>query len=374
MASQIQNPKPGTTTPASTYQIPRPDAKSQADRTEVSQAAKIIRAAVEKEKDSGFGNIVLTDDGVQLFWKGTPPASFGAALSQAREVAEVEVLPADHSLAELQGQADVIAADIQADLDGPVIGVELAPDSSGLILRIRKGADPGNLGTPQISVPYTTEVSDVPTLTSRQADTAPHSGGIVLTNQDPGAQYSCTSGFPVTKNSQKYLLTAGHCGQVGSQFRNGTTTIGTTTEKNGPHDLLLVPANAAGNIYDGSTTTNTKKGVAGWDYVYTGDVVKSSGATSGTVSNLWVTGYVYALVVRDTYGNNAYITNQVDTVQLNGQVPAQGGDSGAPIFVDYGATGKVVAKGSASAVSGTHLFFQPFSTAIVDFGVSPLVN
>ncbi|GII86972.1 serine protease [Sphaerisporangium siamense] len=372
-SAMAQSPEPGAkNAPASTYHLSRPAKTALEDRTEVSKAAKIIRTAVENGANSGYGNIVVTDDAVQLFWKGALPASISSALTDARESVTVEVLPADYSLAELESQAEIIAQDIRSDLTGPVIGVQLAPDSSGLILRIRKDANPGQLGVPSVNVPYTTQESEVPTLTSRQVDTAPYSGGIVLTNQDPGVQYSCSSGFGVTKNNVKYLLTAGHCGQVGSQFRNSTTTVGSATQKHSSHDLLLVSANAAGTIYDGPVTTTAKKGVVGWDYVYSGDIVKSSGATSGTVPRLWVTGNVYALVVNDVYGNSVVITNQIETVQLDGLTPAAGGDSGAPIFVDYGTTGKVVAKGSASAVSGTSLFFQPFSSAVVDFGVAPI--
>ncbi|RBQ20972.1 hypothetical protein DP939_07915 [Spongiactinospora rosea] len=370
-ASQAHTLKAGGDTSASTYQISG-QAKSAVDPEAVQKAAKILRGAVEDGVNSGYGSIVVSGDGVHLFWKGQTPLSLNPYLASARDNAPVEVLPADYSDAELRAQAELVAQDIKNDLEGPVIGVRFAPDASGLILLIRENANPGNLGIPSLSVDYTTEKSAVPELTSRQADTAPFSGGNVLSNQAPGAQYTCTGGFPVTKNSQTYLLTAGHCGNVGNQFKNGATTVGTATEKHTAHDLLLVQANSAGNIYDGTATTNNKRAVAGWDYVYVGELVKSSGAGSGTVANLQVTGYVYTLTVRDTFGVLTTITQQIEAAQINGLPPATGGDSGAPIFTDFGV--KVAAKGSASAVSGNRLFFAPFTNAIADFGVSPLTN
>ncbi|PZG50590.1 hypothetical protein C1I98_10170 [Spongiactinospora gelatinilytica] len=370
-ASQAQTLQAGGNTPASAYQISG-QAKSVVDPEAVQKAAKIIRGAVEDGINSGYGSIVVSGDGVHLFWKGQTPLSLNPYLASARDHAPVEVLPADYSDAELRSQAEVIAQDIKNDLEGPVIGVRFAPDASGLILLIRENANPGNLGIPSVNVEYTTEKSAVPELTSRQADTPPFSGGHVLNNTAPGAQYTCTSGFPVTKNGQTYLLTAGHCGNVGNQFRNGTTTVGSATQEHQSHDLLLIQAPSAGNIYDGPPTTNNKRAVAGWDYVYVGEYVKSSGSGSGTVPNLQVTGYVYTLTVQDTFGVLTTITDQIETVQVNGLPPATGGDSGAPIFADYGV--KAAAKGSASAVSGTRLFFAPFTNAIVDFGISPLVN
>ncbi|MDF5756254.1 hypothetical protein [Spongiactinospora sp. TRM90649] len=352
-----------------------PPAGATAGPDAVTAAAGIIRTAVEQEsggEDGGFGGIVVTAQSVRLYWKGVPP--IGAALDRARRVAPVEVSPAAHSLAELRSQAEIIARAIQANPEGPVIGVRLAPDSSGLVLWIRKDADPADLGTPEIGVPYTTEVSDVPTLTSRQADTPPFSGGAVLSNDDPGLPLPrCTSGFPVAKNGRTFLLTAGHCGRVGGGWHNGDNrrVVGVAEEKSAPHDLLLIQSSGAATVYVG-VGADTKAGVAGWDYVYPGEVVESSGAASRGIADLRVTGHVYAAVLTDNYGGSTYVTNLVDAVRISGRAAAMPGDSGGPVHTTSG--GKVIAKGSVSAVNGSHLLFQPITSAFTDFGVTLLVN
>ncbi|PZG50591.1 hypothetical protein C1I98_10175 [Spongiactinospora gelatinilytica] len=362
MASPAPAPEPGAHT--ITYQIPRP-AKSAADRQGVLKAARIIRTAVENGANSGYGNIVVTDTALHLFWKGTPPASLNPALAEAREHATVEIRPAAYSRAELESQVEIISRHIEANMNGPVIGVGVVPDSSGLIVLIRKDADRNNLGLPPVNVPYTLEERDVPTLTSGPAIGPPFHAGEAITNFDGIQPRTCTSGFPVTKNNQTYLLTAGHCAEVGDEFQQNGQVVGTVSEKNAGHDLLLIDAAAEAYIHPDLP-------VGDWSYAYFGDVVTTRGAMSGQISNLQVTGNIYTAVIPNSRGEATTVHNLMEAAPLNGQPPVTHGDSGAPIYTPTGS--KATAVGSVSAVTGTKLLFQPVSTAITDFGVSVLTQ
>ncbi|MFI0421187.1 hypothetical protein [Spongiactinospora sp. 9N601] len=364
MASPVPDPEPGAH--RITYQIPRP-AKSAADRQGVLKAARIIRTAVENGANSGYGNIVVTDTALHLFWKGTPPASLNPALAEAREHAPVEIRPAAYSQAELRSQADIIGRHIQANMTGPVIGVGVAPDSSGLIVLIRKNADRNNLGLPPVNVPYTIEERDVPTLTSGPSLAPPFHAAQSLTNATHGVE--CTSGFAVGKNAQTFLLTAGHCGGVGDEFEQFGQPVGVASEKNAGHDLLLISADAEGYIDRGLLPPLP---VGGWDYAYAGEVVKSYGATHGQFSDFQVTGVVRSVVIRDYLGDLVTVTNLLEAASLNGLASHAASFSGGPVYGLQGS--KAAAKGSFTAVNGSNVLFQPISSAITDFGVSVLVK
>ncbi|RBQ20973.1 hypothetical protein DP939_07920 [Spongiactinospora rosea] len=357
MASPIPDPEPGAH--RITYQIPRP-AKSAADREGVLKAARIIRTAVENGANSGYGNIVVTDTALHLFWKGTPPASLNPTLAEARRHAPVEIRPAAYSLAELRSQVEIIGRHIEANMTGPVIGVGIAPDSSGLIVLIRKNADRNNLGLPPVNVPYTTEERDVPI----PASGPPFHAGEPITNVTATPDSTCTSGFPVTKDNQTYLLTAGHCAEVGDEFQQNGQVVGTVSEKNAGHDLLLIPTAAEGQI-------DPDLPVKGWEYIYTGEVVTAGGAAIGAAT-YQVTGNVFTVMIPNSRGEATTVTHLLEATLLGGLPPTRGA-SGTPIYTLYGSNG-AMAKGSLSAIIGAKLLFQPVSTAITDFGVSVLTQ
>ena len=95
-------------------------------------------------------------------------------------------------------------------------------------------------------------------------------GGALLWNQSNGAGY--TSGFGVGDSQRRpYLLTAGHCGEPGHQFADGTGKyIGNRSAKNADQDIALIPTDdVESSIYVGGDGSNGE-GVAYWGNVYIG--------------------------------------------------------------------------------------------------------
>lgn len=319
------------------------------------RAADIVQAEVRRGPAGGFAGIVLEDDHVDLWWKGTVPARVAAAVERARGQAEVEVERARFSNAELRAAAE----EIQARRGPAVHAVKIPADGSGLVLGTTSAAATRSLAA-GVDVPVRTVVEDPLAPVSRQNDAPPWKGGATIVLG--GA--ACTSGFAVRNGAnQRFLLTAGHCGNPGVRVTDPTGEfIGNAGAKHGDHDIMLIPTGSVVNQqYVGGGDSNTVETVRGWGDVYVGEYLCQSGVTSARETGNPVCNIRVLFFYADR-------EDLVEGEQMNGQQAARPGDSGGPVY-GPAAGGGVIAKGTVTRVAGARIGFQDFRTANRDFGV-----
>jgi hypothetical protein len=325
------------------------------DQLPLVHAADVIQAVASGE--SGFAGIVLENDHVALWWKGTVPAEVTAAVATAEAQAPVEIEHARYSNAELRAAADVIES--RLDEKSPVHAVKIPADGSGLVLGTTSAAATKAF-TSLVDVPVRTVVEEPLVPVSRQNDAPPWKGGatIVLGNA------ACTSGFTVRNGAnERFLLTAGHCGSPGVRVTDPTGEyIGTAGAKQADHDIMLIPTgNVVNQQYIGGGDSNTVTPVQGWGDVYTNEILCQSGVTSARETG----GPVCNIKVLFFYADREDL---VEGEQMNGQPAARPGDSGGPMY-GPSSIGGVIAKGTVTRVAGSRIGFQDFRTASRDFGV-----
>jgi len=349
----------------------------------LAQAARVITDAVHSQAAllSGYAGIALEDQQVVLWWKGKQPRALQQALAKARDIAAIEVRSAAHSHKELRAAAEIVARKMKADAASPVHTVEIPVDGSGLHLVTERDVGEASAWLPAVGVPIAFETRSPVQLTSRYHDTVPFWGGAAILNPEVGVR--CTSGFAVTNGYTNYLLTAGHCGRPGGPWYNGdwSIQIGTASAENVGHDLLLIPTNSGGRIYDGGVGVGEfSKGVAGWNWAYAFEWVCQSGSTSGAVCGIQNTIFsTYSFCAVDAYGSRECYNDLVLARRPDNGVASRPGDSGGPVFTLYGST-RVVAKGTVTGTasdifcSQCYLIYQDFGTAWRDFGIWPLTS
>ena len=180
----------------------------------------------------------------------------------------------------------------------------------------------------------------------------------------------CTSGFPVQKNGQRYLVTAGHCFSLGAGVTttDGNLSIGSVVQR-GPFlplglpnwDMELIGGGSYGSsIFVGGTSSSTGRHVNG-----AGDPVVGftnycrSGQTSGEQCGETV------------QSTSAQVCTQTGckspVISYTGPV-SQPGDSGAPFYV-YGGD-QVYIRGLNIAVGGSTSYAEKWSRISSNLGVS----
>ncbi len=364
----------------------------------MTQAGDLIRdAAGPVGTGNGYAGIEFSGDIVVVWWNGRVPARVAAAIGVARRFARVEVRPAAHSLAELLAASGRLWAADGLPHGGPLIGIRLPFDGSGLTAAVAAG----RAGTfraaalPRVGVPVGV-ISIAPlTLTdTRCSDTPPFWGGGAIYNATVGieggacggnssTQYHCTAGFAVTYDGNQYLTTAGHCGSVGDVFTTPAgRTIGTMVYKDQDHDLALIQTSSAGWVWDGvPDVSDFAKPVYGWGDTFAGQSLCFSGAASGALCGDTVD-YDYSELCGDDIRGNSECFEGL--VSMTGPVYSAHGDSGAPVFQLDSTGSEDLAVGSITGVlpeyseggeTITYTMFAPFSTATADWsGLSPLTG
>ncbi|MFI8292143.1 S1 family peptidase [Streptomyces sp. ms191] len=171
----------------------------------------------------------------------------------------------------------------------------------------------------------------------------------------------CSLGFNVVKDGAPHFITAGHCGQAGSEWSDsaGGAAIGSMVDSQFPgNDFALVkydgdtPHPSEVNLYDGTAQPITKAGEA-----TVGMQVKRSGSTTQVHD-----GEVTALDATVNYGNGDVVEGLIQTT-----VCAEPGDSGGSLFAGDAAIG-LTSGGSGDCSSGGETFFQPVTEALSVFG------
>ena len=182
----------------------------------------------------------------------------------------------------------------------------------------------------------------------------------------------CTSGFPVQKNGQRFLVTAGHCFPLnaGVTTTDGNLAIGSVVQR-GPFlplglpnwDMELIGGGSYGSsIFVGGTSSATGKHISG-----AGDPIVGftnycrSGQTSGEQCGETVQS-VNAQVCTQTGCKSPVIS-------YTGPV-SQPGDSGAPFYVYSGDNANVFIRGLNIASGGSTSFAEKWSRISSNLGVS----
>lgn len=163
----------------------------------------------------------------------------------------------------------------------------------------------------------------------------------------------CTLGFNVTDGTEHYILTAGHCADVGTYWFADparTVPIGPTVHSQFPgHDFALIHYANPDLEHPGGYTAAS---------AYVGEPVTTQTPGTGVQS-----GVVTATNVTVSYGG-AVVYGLIQT-----NICLDQGSSGAPLMDGDRALG--IASGAAgSCSSGGTSFFQPVTDALATTGVS----
>ncbi|MCK8677664.1 S1 family peptidase [Streptomyces lichenis] len=175
----------------------------------------------------------------------------------------------------------------------------------------------------------------------------------------------CSAGFNVTDGRDNFVLTAGHCGAVGTPWfravRGTGRPLGTTVAGTFPGaDFALVryedPA-----AFDGTNAVEVGQGrtvaVVGAADPVVGQRVFRSGSTTGLRN-----GRVTALGATVNYREGT-VTGLIQTT-----VCAESGDSGGPLLAQGVALG-ITSGGNGDCAQGGVTFFQPVTSALSRLGV-----
>lgn len=323
-------------------------------------AARKLQELVDTEDSTGFAGIVLEDEKVVLWWKGSPPQSILNAVKQLNKNAPVSVGSAKHSRAELYAAAENIrqsglisgANHLKDPGDGSRLVVSMGPERKSESAFLAESV-------PEVGVELEFVYEEKMQPISRLDDTPPWSGGARIINTSIGA--GCTSGFGVLVDGQPAILTAGHCASAnGQSIANGNREfIGFATQKTN-HDQMIVPTTATNNLmYYGAQNSSTTKEVIGWEPVFIGEYLCQAGITTAGAIGSELCGLRVTRFFTDS-------ESLVEAEQVDGQTGARPGDSGGPLYSDLGDT--VIAKGTMTWVAGNRVGFQDFPTAVADFG------
>lgn len=174
----------------------------------------------------------------------------------------------------------------------------------------------------------------------------------------------CSAGFNVTDGQNTFILTAGHCGPVGtSWFQDGQRSelVGTTTDSSFPGGDFSLVRYESGDPLDAANIVGIGSGrgvqIIGAADPVVGQRVFRSGSTTGFRS-----GEVTALNATVNYPEGT-VTGLIETT-----VCAEPGDSGGPLFAEGLALG-VTSGGSGDCTTGGTTFFQPATKALEALGV-----
>jgi S1-C subfamily serine protease len=178
-----------------------------------------------------------------------------------------------------------------------------------------------------------------------------------------GSRYRCSLGFNVTKGTEHYFLTAGHCGKSEAKWwtsSNHSTFLGDTVGATFPgKDYALVKYTTT--YTDGYPSKAGGTTISGPAAAFVGESVTRDGSTTGTHS-----GTVTALNVTVRYQGGGTVRGLIQTT-----VCAEPGDSGGPLYDSGKAIGLTSGGSGDCKPGGTDVtFFQPVLEALSVYGVT----
>lgn len=174
----------------------------------------------------------------------------------------------------------------------------------------------------------------------------------------------CSAGFNVTDGKTAFILTAGHCGPVGSIWfgsNRGGDQVGRTVSQSFPGGDFSLVQYVNGQKPDAPNLVSVGNGqgvrITGTAQASVGQRVFRSGSTTGLRD-----GQVTALNATVNYPEGT-VTGLIETT-----VCAEPGDSGGPMISEGLAIG-VTSGGSGDCTKGGTTFFQPIGSAMQSLGV-----
>jgi hypothetical protein len=247
---------------------------------------------------------------------GDPKTIRSEALKQLRKLGRVKLVHSDVSLAALELERTAIDALGQSDPTIGVAGSWIDPASAKVVVEVD-----GNLEIAQGRVAATAShviirAAQAMTHTAVR-DTLPVSGGDVIWN--PATNKACTTALVVKRSGWPTLVTAGHCGGVGSQWSLGLTTIGSMSVSQNTNgiDAALIPL-TTGQYQECILVQNGSCRPLDFTRrtIYIGMAVSKTGNTTGDQSGIITNTNASGQVVTNAYGNK--------------------GDSGGLLFTETG--------------------------------------
>ena len=314
--------------------------------------ARLNAAAEQVLAAGGAGNASIVagpqNRELRVYWKGEVPAQV-LALAKGLDV-PVAFLPARFTHTELVKQARRMAANPRV--------VEVAPqaDGSGLAVTVADRVQPTDRAALQATTQVPLAIAAGPrpqAMFNRQADVPLFWGGSAYGT--PTGR--CTNGFPlqVAGSPNVFMISAAHCGNNGdpASISGQASPTGTLTFKNACRDTLLInyPSGVSPAIYTGSFTSSSAASVVGTEPDFVGNLVATSGSSSGEHLNIPVQAVnVFAAITGIPCTTVGPLTRAGYNTATCAVAP---GDSGGPAYsYFFGAT--VLGRGTITAgINGT---------------------
>ncbi len=152
----------------------------------------------------------------------------------------------------------------------------------------------------------------------------------------------CTTGFPALFNGSMEMMTATHCGGVGTVFSNGprsngtTSYMGTVMSANSGTDVSVINVASSSNYINvGPAENSSVRPVGAWQSPVVGSYVCQSGSYTGEVCGLRVVDTNQSVCTSYfLWVCTAYMGPMADVVNYlgSGYYAAGHGDSGGPLY------------------------------------------
>jgi Trypsin len=330
-----------------------------------SRSADSALAGVKIDGDAGVLDVYTTDTSKQPdvgdLPAGTTLHVHKAAFSRAAMTAAGDRVKDESRVLSLK-KVSVAAVGSNEDGSGisvTVVGNAADAERAAQVLRARYGKVVGSVR----AIARQTSDADLFFAGFRFNDFPAWYGGDRLSSSAGG----CTSGFAAVYNGAPAMLTAAHCGGVGTAFSNGPRTNGTYSAMG--NSVYSDPNTDVAAIGVSSTTNYINVGsdpqvptqlyVGTWGSPVYGQYLCQSGSYTGERCNLRVVA-TYQQVCRSWFVGwcTAYTSPLTDVINSAGSgYPAAGhGDSGGPVYLRTGST--------ATAIGLVHGTLTPNTAAV----------
>lgn len=189
-------------------------------------------------------------------------------------------------------------------------------------------------------------------------------GGQAIRN----SQARCSIAFSARSGTGRFILTAGHCGELGGTWSGSGGTIGPVFRFNFPTDdfaaIQVTSSTATLTALVDRYSAGSDVTVAGSQTASVGSSICRSGSTTG-----WHCGTIQATNQTVNYGNGDIVFGLTRT-----SVCAEPGDSGGAYVSPNGATRVqaqgITSGGSGNCTTGGTTFHQPVNEALSRYGLT----